>query len=158
MTSGLQAAEQAIRLMRAHEDIAQHGDGCPAEMIARAEAEMGLAFPPSYRRLIEEFGTWEIPPTEFPGVYKSPASGDKLLGSPAYTLEDREVLGLPHHFLVVMHDDVWEVVVLDTSQPDQAGEYPVYAWNPGVLEGGPMERVSDNFGEFTLAEGRQKLG
>ncbi|MFI7399731.1 SMI1/KNR4 family protein [Streptomyces sp. NPDC049541] len=158
MTSGLQAAEQAIRLMRAHEDIVQHGDGCPAEVIARAEAEMGLVFPPSYRRLIEEFGTWEIPPTEFPGVYKTPALGDKLLGSPAYTLEDREVLGLPHHFLVVMHDDVWEVVVLDTSQPDQAGEYPVYAWNPGVLEGGLMEKVSDNFGEFTLAECRQKLG
>lgn len=119
---------------------------------------MGLVFPPSYRRLIEEFGTWEIPPIEFPGVYKTPALGDKLLGSPAYTLEDCEVLGLPHHFMVVMHDDVWEVVVLDTSQPDQEGECPVYAWNRGVLEGGLMEKVSDNFGEFALAECRQKLG
>lgn len=81
-----------------------------------------------------------------------------MLGSPAYTLEDCEVLGLPHHFMVVMHDDVWEVVVLDTSQPDQEGECPVYAWNRGVLEGGLMEKVSDNFGEFALAECRQKLG
>ncbi|MEV6947336.1 hypothetical protein AB0N07_36325 [Streptomyces sp. NPDC051172] len=57
-----------------------------------------------------------------------------------------------------MYDDLWEVVVLDTSQPDQEGEYPVYAWNPGVLEGGLMEKVADNFGEFTLHECQQELG
>ncbi|MFF1293583.1 MULTISPECIES: hypothetical protein [unclassified Streptomyces] len=27
--------------------------------------EMGLTFPPSYRLLIEEFGTWDAPPTQF---------------------------------------------------------------------------------------------
>ncbi|MFD5077790.1 SMI1/KNR4 family protein [Streptomyces sp. NPDC058371] len=157
MTSGLRTAEQVIRLVRANEDIAHHGDGCPSGVISRAESEMGLSFPPSYRRLIEEFGMWAVPPVEFPGVYQTPAGGDKLLGSPAYTLEDREALGLPPHFMVVMHDDVWDVVVLDSSQPDQDGEYPVYAWNPGVLEGGLMEKLADNFGKFTLNECQQHL-
>jgi hypothetical protein len=126
-------------------------------MIARAEAEMALAFPPSYRRLIEEFGTWDVPPTEFLGVYRTPACGEELLGTPAHTREDRAVLGLPHHFMVVMHDDVWEIVVLDTSQPDEDGECPVFAWNPGVLDGGLMEKIADSFGKFALQECQQKL-
>ncbi|WP_089099412.1 SMI1/KNR4 family protein [Streptomyces hyaluromycini] len=157
MTSGLQAAEQVIGLVRANEDVAHHGDGCPPEVIARAEAEMGLTFPPSYRRLIEEFGVWEVPPAEFPGVYRTPARGDKLLGSPAYTLEDRERMALPRRFMVVKHDDVWDVVVLDSSEPDQHGEYPVYAWNPGIPDGGRMEKLADSFGEFALNECRQSL-
>ncbi|MGW4909506.1 SMI1/KNR4 family protein [Streptomyces sp. NPDC004270] len=156
-TTALRAAEQVIALVRAHEGVARHGDGCPAEAVTLAEAETGLAFPPSYRRLIEEFGTWEVPPTEFAGVYRTPARGDRLLGSPTHTSEDRERLGLPHHLMVVMHDDVLGVVVLDTSGPDQDGEYPVYAWNPGVPEGGRMERIADSFGEFALDECRRNL-
>ncbi|CAM5242881.1 hypothetical protein SALBM311S_11243 [Streptomyces alboniger] len=126
-------------------------------MIARAEAEMGLVFPPSYRRLIEEFGTWDVPPTEFNAIYQTPAMGEELLGTPDFTREDRAELGLPQHFMVVMHDDVWDVVVLDTSQPDADGEYPVFAWNPGVLDGGLMERIADSFGEFALEECQEKL-
>ncbi|MGW1216629.1 SMI1/KNR4 family protein [Streptomyces sp. NPDC002499] len=157
MPNALHAADQVIALVRAHEDLFQHGDGCPPELIARAETEMTLSFPPSYRRLIEEFGTWETPPTEFLGVYQTPAAGEKLLGTSAYTCEDRTALGLPHHFMVLMHDDVWEVVVLDTSRPDEEGEYPVHAWNTGVLVGGLMERIADSFGEFALTECQQKL-
>ncbi|MGW3289471.1 SMI1/KNR4 family protein [Streptomyces sp. NPDC001002] len=153
----IEASRMVIDLVRANEDLFQHGDGCPPELIARAEAEMALAFPPSYRLLIEEFGTWETPPTEFLGVYQTPLAGDRLLGTSAYTVEDRTALGLPHHFMVLMHDDVWEVVVLDTSRPDEDGEYPVYAWNTGVLNGGLMEKIADSYGEFALAECQQKL-
>ncbi|WP_250404731.1 SMI1/KNR4 family protein [Streptomyces cellostaticus] len=147
--------QQVIALVRANEDLAHHGDGCAPEVVAGTEAEMGLAFPPSYRRLIEEFGTWEVPPTEFPGLFRT-VRRRKLLGSSAYTIEDRAQLGLPHQFLVVMHDDVLGVVVLDTSRPDQDGEYPVFAWNPSVQDA-DMQRVADSFGAFTLAECRQNL-
>ncbi|MFI6545289.1 SMI1/KNR4 family protein [Streptomyces prunicolor] len=157
MTNGVRAAEQVISLVRENEDLAHHGDGCSPEVIAAAEAAMALAFPPSYRRLIEEFGTWDAPPIEFPGVYRTPARGEKLLGTPAYTQEDRAALGLPHHFMVLLHDDVWGVVVLDTSQPDEDGEYPVFAWNPGVSAGGLMEKIADSFGEFALKECLQNL-
>ncbi|GGW23379.1 hypothetical protein [Streptomyces alanosinicus] len=57
-----------------------------------------------------------------------------------------------------MHDDVLGVVVLDTSRPDSEVEYPVFAWNPGVPEGGLTEKVADTFGEFALSECRQNLG
>ncbi|WP_327720890.1 hypothetical protein OG381_40245 [Streptomyces sp. NBC_00490] len=60
--------------------------------------------------------------------------------------------------MVVLLDDVWLFAVLDTSRPDEDGEYPVFAWNPGVLDGGLMEKIADSFGEFALEECEQKLG
>jgi hypothetical protein len=33
----------------------------------------------------------------------------------------------------------------------------VFAWNPGVLDGGLMEKIADSFGEFALKECQQKL-
>ncbi|WP_151478509.1 SMI1/KNR4 family protein [Streptomyces albicerus] len=152
----VEASERVIRLVRENEDISHHGDGCTQAMVERAEQEMGLTFPPSYRRLLEEFGTWDVPPAEFPGVYRTPAMGDVLLGTVEHTLDDRAAEGLPHHFMVIMHDDVWNVIVLDTSRPDRDGEYPVYAWHPEGRD--VLEQVGDNFGSFALEECRRALG
>ncbi|MGX9891314.1 SMI1/KNR4 family protein [Streptomyces sp. NPDC002276] len=153
----LEASRQVVDLVRAHPDEAQHLHGCSPELIARAERETGLVFPPSYRLLIEEFGSWDVPPTEFLGVWRNERAGDVLRGSPAETLGARK-LGLPPELMVVLLDDVWTYAVLDTSRPDRDGEYPVLAWNPGVPDGGLMERIADSYGEFALAECRQKLG
>ena len=152
----LEASRQVIRLVRAHKDDARHHDGCSSGTIARAERELGLTFPPSYRLLIEEFGTWEVPPTEFLGVYRTGLAGDVLRGSVAETLDARAA-GLPPELMVVLLDDVWMRVVLDTSRPDANGEYPVFAWNPGVVDGGLMERLADSYGEFALAACRRML-
>ncbi|WP_416967094.1 SMI1/KNR4 family protein [Streptomyces sp. 4F14] len=139
MTAAVEASERAIVLIRANGDIAHHAEGCDGQTLAAAERALGLKFPPSCRRLIEEFGTWDVPPKEFLGVYRTPARGDTLLGSVAQTLEARTAVRLPRHLLVVMLDDVWSFVVLDTSQTDEDGECPVFAWNPGVPEGGLMD-------------------
>lgn len=46
---------------------------------------------------------------------------------------------------------------IPTSQPDEDSEYPVLAWNPGVPDGGLMEKIADSCGEFALTECRQNL-
>ena len=85
-------------------------------------------------------------------MYKSPAGGGALLGSVEQTLEARRQVGLPADLMVVMVDDVWAYVVLDTSRGDQDGEYPVFAWNPGLQGRDSMERVGESFGSFALEE------
>ncbi|MFH9988412.1 SMI1/KNR4 family protein [Streptomyces luteogriseus] len=157
MTPAVEASEQVIALIRDNEDIANHADGCDTETLAAAEHAMGLAFPPSYRCLIEALGTWDVPPKEFLGVYRTSARGDVLLGSVEQTLTARSKAGLPADLLVVMVDDVWGYVVLDTSQPDQDGEYPVFAWNPGLPDRDSMERLADDLGSFVLKECRQAI-
>lgn len=157
MTPAVEASEQVIELIRENEDITNHGNGCDTETLEAAEHAVGLTFPPSYRRLVEEFGTWDVPPKEFLGVYQTPARGDALLGSVEQTLSARGEVGLPSDLLVVMVDDVWGYVVLDASRPDQDGEYPVLAWNPGLPDRDGMEKVADDFGSFALEECRRAV-
>jgi len=104
-----------------------------------------------------EFGTWDVPPNKFLGVYRTEHAGDVLQGSVTETPGARTI-GLRPELMVVLLDDVWMFAVLDTSRPDQDGQCPVLTWNPGVPDGGLKERIADSYGEFAVAECRQKLG
>ncbi|UUS32420.1 MULTISPECIES: SMI1/KNR4 family protein [Streptomyces] len=149
--SAVEASERLIELVRGNDDIANHADGCDAGTMAAAESALGAAFPPSYRRLIEEFGTWDIAGEEFLGVYQTLAMGVKLLGSVAETLDARSKYGMPSDLIVVMFDGMGGLVVLDPSHVDQEGEYPVLVWNPGVVDRENMERLGDDFGSFAYS-------
>lgn len=86
MIRAIEASERLIELVRGNDDIANHAGGCEAEVMAAAERDVGVTFPPSCRRLIEEFGTWDIAGEEFLGVYQTSAMGQKLLGVPGGNL------------------------------------------------------------------------
>lgn len=149
--SPIEVSERLIELVRGNDDIANHADGCDAGMIAAAERDLGVTFPPSYRRVIEEFGTWNIAGEEFLGVYQTPAMGQKLLGSVTETLDARSQYGMSPDLIVVMFDEMGGLIVLDSSQVDQGGEYPVLVWSPGLTDPQSMERLSDDFGSFALS-------
>jgi hypothetical protein len=150
MMGAVEASEQLIELINDNGDIANHADGCDGGTIDAAEAALGVAFPPSYRRLIEEFGTWDIAGEEFLGVYQVLAMGKNLLGSVEETLDAQSQYGMPSYLIVVMFDGMGGLVVLDSSQVDGEGEYPVLAWNPGAADRDSMEKLGDDFGSFAL--------
>jgi hypothetical protein len=153
----VEASQRLIELVRDNDDIANHADGCDPETIAAAEDQLGLAFPPSYRLLVEEFGTWDIAGQEFLGVYRTPAMGEKLLGSVAETLDARTGYGMPSDLVVVMFDGMGGLVVLDASRADGKGEYPVLVWNPGLADRESMERLGESFGPFALDQCRRAV-
>ncbi|MFC3488374.1 SMI1/KNR4 family protein [Amycolatopsis roodepoortensis] len=142
------ASERLIDLVRANGDLSNHADGADEGMISSAERTLGVAFPPSYRRLVEEFGTWDIAGLEFLGVYRTPGYGPGLLGSVAETLDMRRDHGLAPELIVVMFDGMGGAVVLDSSRPDDSGEYPVLAWSHADKT---PEKLGDDFGSFALA-------
>ncbi|WP_079042226.1 SMI1/KNR4 family protein [Streptomyces aureus] len=151
MTNAVEASALVIGLVLENNDIANHADGCDTATITAAEHELGTALPPSYRRLIEEFGTWDVAGEEFLGVYRTPAMGQKLLGSVTETLDACSQYGMPSGLIAVMFDGMGGLIVLDSSQVDQEGEYPVLVWNPGVADRQSMERLADSFGSFALS-------
>lgn len=150
MASAIEDTQRLIKLVRDNDDIANHADGCDGETIAAAERELGTPFPPSYRRAVEEFGTWDIAGEEFLGVYRTPGMGRTLLGSVHETLDARRY-GLPADLIVVMFDGMGGLVVLDASRTDAVGEDPVCHWNPGVTDRHAMENLGDSFGQYALA-------
>jgi hypothetical protein len=131
-------------------DIANHADGCDNETIAAAEQQLGSNFPPSYRLVIEQLGTFDIAGEEILGIYQTPAMGSALLGSTIETLEARSRYGMSSHLLVVMYDGMGGSIVLDSSQSDNEGEYPVLVWDPGHTTRESMERLSPDFGHYAL--------
>lgn len=149
--SGMDAAERLIALVRENSDIAHHADGCGAKDIDAAENILGITFPRSYRRVIEEFGTWDIAGEEFLGLYQTPAMGSQFLGSVKETLDARQRYGMPVELLAVMFDGMGGIVVLDSSRPGWDGEYPVVAWDPGVVGRQCVERLGEDFGSFAIA-------
>ncbi|GGV05129.1 SMI1/KNR4 family protein [Streptomyces spectabilis] len=155
--NAVEASERLIQLIRENEDIANHADGCSAGEVAAAERDLGATLPPSYRLLIEEFGTWDIAGEEFLGIYQTPAMGQKLLGSVSETLDARNQYGMPSGLIVTMFDGMGGLVVLDASQEDQDGEYPVLVWNPGATDREDLERLGNDFGSFALSTCRQAV-
>jgi hypothetical protein len=151
MMSAIEASEGLIELVRANDDISNYADGCDAGAITIAERDLGVKFPPSYRRVIEEFGTWDVAGEEFLGIYQTPAMGQRLLGSVTETLDARSQYGMPPDLIVIMFDGMGGLVVLDSSRVDQEGEYPVLVWNPGVKDRKSMEKIGDDFGSFSLS-------
>jgi antitoxin YobK len=148
--NALDASEQLIELVRANDDIANYADGCDAAVVAAAERELGESFPPSYRRLVEEFGTWDIAGEEFLGVFRTAAMGQKLLGSVSETLDARNQFGMPSGLIVVMFDGMGGFIVLDASRASQDDEYPVHVWDPGASDRESLEKLGDDFGSFAL--------
>ena len=145
MTAATELAVELIALVRDNEDKANFADGCSPEMLEAAEQRLGVAFPPSYRRVIEEFGTWEIAGVEFLGVYQTPAMGEELLGSVHATVEGWS-RGLPESLVVVMFDDMVGLVSVDMGRTNPEGEAPVVAWTPD----GRAEELGSDFGSYAL--------
>ncbi|MGW2818245.1 SMI1/KNR4 family protein, partial [Streptomyces sp. NPDC001415] len=150
MTSrALEAVEELISLVHANEDEANHLGVCDFRLIDAAEQAMGVRFPPSYRRFIEEFGSLDIAAEDFLGVYKTPMGGDTLWGSSHETLNARNV-GMAHELIAIQQDGMGGIYVLDSSRPDDRGEYPVMIWEVWRSTDAPMEIQGDSFGEFAL--------
>lgn len=144
--TAVEAAESLIHLVHEYSDVSNFADGCSDEMVRAAEEQLGVVFPPSYRRVVHELGTRDIAGLEFLGVYQTPSMGDQLLGTVRDTLALRAALDLPPSMFQVKVDDLGFVVV-DTAELDNAGEGPVLDW---AAYGGVTKRLGDSFGEYAL--------
>lgn len=148
--SALDAVDELISLVRLNSDIAHHAGGCPPEVLRLAEAQLGLRFPPSYRRFVAEFGTCDIAGEEFLGVYRTDAMGDQLLGSVRETVNARGRWGLPAAMLVAMFDGMGGLIVLNTAVKNSEDESPVLVWTPAGNESGNTEQLAQDFGRYAL--------
>jgi antitoxin YobK len=148
--SAMESAGEAIDLIRENSDIANNSGGCSAELLARAESELGVQFPPSYRKLVSDLGTWDIGGEEFLGVYQTRAYGDELLGSVRETIRARLMQGLPGAMIVTMFDGMGGLIVIDTARQDASGESPVLAWTGTIDTPAAVEFLAPDYGSYAL--------
>ncbi|GAA4613551.1 hypothetical protein GCM10023195_58700 [Actinoallomurus liliacearum] len=150
--SGVASVVTLVRLCRNHPGCCRWTGGLGPQDIWRAECELGTSFPPSYRHFLAELGSCEVDGTEFLGGYRTPAMGDRLLGTVSETLDARTDPRFPPHLLVIQYDGMGGLASLDVSHRNAAGEYPVVVWDPGSNDRDGPERLADDFGAYALRQ------
>ena len=144
------AADALVVLVRASQDVSNYGPGCGPEVVRAAEGNLGVRFPPSYRRLVEEFGAWDIAGEEFLGIIPGHDSGN-WPGEVVYeTLRARGQQGLSDDMVVTMFDGMGGLIVIDTASRDEQGECPVRAWTGTLGVPARVDDLAPSFGEYAL--------
>ena len=143
---------------RARELITKAGGGDFAgpkaeALVARAEAALGLRFPPSYRQFLLELGAGDVGGFEVYGVVDDDYDNPRVPDAIALTLEARRS-GLDRRYVMIgtlgdgSHD------CLDTGHPDASGEVPVVQLSSDYED--PVT-LADSFGEYLLVEAQDAL-
>jgi len=122
-------------------------------VVAAAEQALGLAFPPTYRRFITEFGAGAVGGQEFYGVIDDDFTNSGVPDGVWLTLRQRTQWSMPNHLVIVGDTGTGEFYVLDTATRSPDGESPVLVWFDGQ-----SEQVAPDFGTFMWEMIQQELG
>jgi hypothetical protein len=155
--SGVESVRELIELVRDNPDECRFTGGVSEKDIMRAESELGIEFPPSYRYFVSELGSCECDGVELEGVNRTPLGGDRLPGTVSATLDLRDDHRFPADLLVIEYDGMGGIISLDSSEANEDGEYAVLAWDPGAEARGGPERLAEDFGTYALSKCRRML-
>ena len=117
------------------------------ELICKAEAALGLKFPPSYRRFLEVLGCGDVAGMEFYGLINDEFVNSSVPNAIWLTLSERE-LGLPRELILVYGAGNGDFYAIDTSSVDEYGENPIVV----IQINGDIKKIFDSFGSFMLSE------
>jgi hypothetical protein len=149
--------EEALQLIREHEDQAFFAGPRDERFIEAAERALGLSFPPTYRRFLRELGCGDIAGEEFYGLVDDDFVDSGIPDGIWLTLKVRqEDSEFPRHLIIVAATGDGGYYAIDTSRRSSEGESPVVMWFPGP-PGGHVEEVAEDFGAFMLQQIKQAL-
>lgn len=149
--------QKAFDLIATYENEGRFSGEKDDELITKAEAALGLAFPPTYRRFLKEYGCGGMAGEEFFGLIDDDFINSTVPDAIWLTLDERKT-GLPESMIVIHAVGDGTYFVLDTDKKNDVGECPVVAWTPGLSSpGDEVEKIADDFGEFLLTSLQEAL-
>lgn len=117
------------------------------ELVAKAEAALGMTFPPSYRRFLLQMGCGDINGLEVFGLINDNFEKSTVPNGIWLTLNQRRAIGLDHGYVIIGDGGDGTYYALDTRHVDAAGETPVVRLS---VDGRYSEPVADSFGSYLL--------
>lgn len=151
----MRESNDLISVIQQHITEADLAGPMSEERVTRAEQQLRLRFPPSYRRFLRAFGSGGVGPEEFFGLTRTDGAG--IPNAIWYTLDQRKD-GLPESMIVVGASGYGTLYCLNITQEDPEGEAPVVEWDPGL----PSEKqsllpIASSFAEFAISAIRDGL-
>jgi cell wall assembly regulator SMI1 len=118
------------------------------EHVMAAEMELGVALPPSYRRLV----TTTDPTVKEYGLYWVWVEGLDTYGGDIVSSFKGSNSPLPPFLIAVLGTDGGDEYCFDTRHPDERGEYPIVHFDHEQHneESTEFEKVANDLGEFLL--------
>lgn len=122
--------EEIQRIINRHPLLADFVGPVSKGVIAEAEQELKVVFPPSYRWFLRTYGSGNFGAQEFFGL-GTPGQG--IPNTVWVTMWHRkEEPTFPSDFVVVYNVGLGEIFCLDTHPADEGGECKVVRWIPGL--------------------------
>jgi antitoxin YobK len=144
--------DELIRLIESNRKVrftGIQGRGVSDEWIQKAERELGLQLPPSYKWWLKKYGGGSIERAEIYSIYEM-GFEDAVPGDIVYVaITNRENGLFDKEKLFICEPGTDEAWYFDTSQKDDAGEYPVYLYD---YTDGSSFLYAENFVEFLLTK------
>lgn len=117
----------------------------PEELVQKAEAALGIKFPPSYRRFLLELGCGDIGGEEFYGIIDGNFESSSVPNGIWLTLDERRTGNLPSNFILFYAGGDGSYCAIDTAQVRDGDENPVVRL---AVDKTPVEEVAPSFGAF----------
>lgn len=141
--------EAAVELMSQHQEWCDFEGKRDERLVQAAERALGLAFPPTYRRFLLEFGAGSFGSAEFYGVIRDDFERSSVPDAVWFTLNERRRGKLPPDLIGVGGDDE-ALFFVEAAGPSReegrvigiSGGYPLDEQPQGVIAG--------DFGEYFL--------
>jgi hypothetical protein len=140
--------QQALRIIDENPGRGDFLGGRDEPLIAEAARALGVEFPPSYRRFLQQLGAGSFGGREFYGVIDRERMA--MPGPPnavGSTLADRDDYDNPPELIVIGSTGFGPDYVLDTAQRDERAESPVLVWYRGESAREDAERDAGSFAE-----------
>jgi hypothetical protein len=147
---------EAISLMRDQPDLLTSVGRCPAELIRRAEQQIGQRFPPSYRYFLAELGAASFNGNEFYGLIPHDFEGVGVPNALWLYRTHIATFAQPARYFEFFNYGDGTTVALDLDARDPSGECALAETHAG----GWAECVDDvdgDFGSFLLARVHARL-
>ena len=136
--------EKALELIEGNDEAYFSGPK-PEELVRKAEATLGLKFPPTYRRFLREFGCGGFASEEFYGITRDNFETGSVPNGIWFTLAERREFDLPHNFILINSLGEGSEYAIDTSRVGDDEENPVVILAIGYEV---FEDVAPSFGTF----------
>jgi len=139
--------DHALALIAEHTDEGTFAGPVDDAAIERAEQLLGVTFPPTYRRFLQQLGAGDIWGEEFYGIIDDDLHEPLVPNAVGLALAERKGGSLPDHLLPIYELGDGTIFGLDFSARAGA-EAPVVSWH-GDPEAG-TETEAPDFGAFLL--------
>ena len=143
--------ERALAVIRASTAERKEWGPIDDRLIAQAEAELGLEFPPSYRAFVAECGACYFDDDFMHGVVGHLLPQPMVPDVVWITKDFRAKMAAPPELLFVMIEDDGPPIAIDLGTRSPDGEARVVQWFPGIEESGADPFRAVGFGSYLVA-------